>query len=427
MQAKKKWIFPLFVTVGVLLRIAFVLAADSRQLTFLSGGSDAPVYDSLARNIIAHKGFTNAGTPTAFRPPGYPLLLAGFMEIFGQHYISAVRWLQCLAGLLTVWVCGRISRHLFDAEAEQATIVFGLFLPTLLFSTDQLLTECLAALLTAIFIWLMIRQQEKGDVRSACGLGFIAGVQAILRFNAAALPIFALWTALKSRQKPLISWRVAAILFLPLLLVLPWLVRNAIVFPGHLVYSTHTGAILVQGVVSPQGRTKPGETEKLQAAMGWSIQDLEQNPSWRLSMPDEVELNRQAIRVVPGLWRDQGWHAIPLLIRKVADFWLSTDQLFDTQLLGPRDRVVRVGGVLSYLLVLAFGLVGLRELHKIQPELATTFCVFAAGLTLLHLPMVMNTRLRIPLMDPLLVVLAGAGWTRLMQNRAKFASSVSEG
>jgi hypothetical protein len=36
---------------------------------------------------------------------------------------------------------------------------------------------------------------------------------------------------------------------------------------------------------------------------------------------------------------------------------------------------------------------------------------YAVGFTLLHLPFVMNTRLRIPLMEPLIIVLAGVGWS----------------
>jgi hypothetical protein len=48
-------------------------------------------------------------------------------------------------------------------------------------------------------------------------------------------------------------------------------------------------------------------------------------------------------------------------------------------------------------------------LRKNNPQVALALEVYAAGFTLLHLPLAMNTGLRIPLLEPLVVVLAGAG------------------
>jgi len=72
----------------------------------------------------------------------------------------------------------------------------------------------------------------------------------------------------------------------------------------------------------------------------------------------------------------------------------------------------RTVGVLAYVAVLALAVAGLYRLKKIRPEMATTFLIYALGLTTMHLVLVMNTRLRIPLMEPLIVVLAGGGWAR---------------
>ena len=147
--------------------------------------------------------------------------------------------------------------------------------------------------------------------------------------------------------------------------------------------------------------------------MGWKLSELETNSRSRLLLPSEIELNHRALEVVPHLWIEQGWNAIPLLVHKVADFWLSTDQLFDTGSLSRHERLVRVTGVSAYLLCLLLAAGGWLELRRTRPEMAAMFLVYAGGYTLLHLPLVMNTRLRIPLMEPLIVVLAGASWTRL--------------
>jgi hypothetical protein len=39
--------------------------------------------------------------------------------------------------------------------------------------------------------------------------------------------------------------------------------------------------------------------------------------------------------------------------------------------------------------------------------------------TLLHLPLVMSTRLRIPLMEPVILALAGIGWARWSSGKVK--------
>jgi 4-amino-4-deoxy-L-arabinose transferase-like glycosyltransferase len=410
MLAKKTVFFLIFVVLGLLTRAGFTLAAGSREFTFHSGGSDAEAYVLLARNLISHKGFTYGGQPTAFRPPGYPLLVAGFLEVFGGHYITAIRWFQFLVGLLTVGVCAKISQRLFDSGAARATLIFGLFLPTLLFTTAQLLTECLAAFLTSLFLFFLVKQQEEFDVTSAYGLGLVAALESLVRFNAVALPLFAAWAVVRGRRTSLPLLRFAVVLLLPLLIALPWLVRNVTAFHGNVLYSTQTGANAVQGVINSQGRTQPGDTETLKAAMGWSLLDLETNDPRRLSLPSETELNRNALRVVPRLWTDRGWRVLPLLLRKIADFWLSTDQLLDTRSFPLRERMLRAAGVLAYLVALGFAIAGLYHLRNLRPALASIFIFYMIGFTLLHLGLVMNTRLRIPLMDPLIIVLAGAGW-----------------
>lgn len=398
---------------GVLARAAFILAAGGKNLTFLSGGSDAPTYHLLAENLLAHKGFAFAGQPSAFRPPGYPLILAGFMAVFGSHYTWVIRWLQFLLGLWTLGICAQVARRLLHEEAARAAFLLGLFLPTLIFSTAQLLTECVSAFLTALFLLFLVRQKENADLPSAAGMGATAALESLIRFNAGALLPIAMWAAFQARPRRSQFLRPGIVLVLFVLIVSPWLIRNAVTFHGAVLYSTHTGANAVQGVVSTQGRTQPGDTQRLIAAMGWCLPDLETNEPSRLSLPPEAELNRRAMSVVPGLWKAQGWRVITLLMKKFADFWLSTDQLMDTASLPWRGRFVRATGVLAYWVVLAVAIGGWFHLRQIHPGMAKIFLVYATLLTAMHLPLVMNTRLRIPLMEPLVVILSGAGWVSL--------------
>ncbi|HTZ99641.1 MAG TPA: glycosyltransferase family 39 protein [Candidatus Aquilonibacter sp.] len=414
--AGRSKIFLLLVLAGLALRIGFVVAAGGSQITFHSGGSDAPAYVLLARNLLDHAGYTYAHQPTAFRPPGYPLVLAAFMELFGGRYIFAVRLLQLALGIFTIALCAAAAGRLAGRCAAEATFVFGLFLPTLIFPTAQLLTECLSAFLTAVFLRFLVIQCDEWDLRSAWGLGLSAGFGALVRSNAAFCAPLAGWAVLQNPKRRFA--RLAIVLLAPLVVVTPWLVRNESVFHGRVLFSTQDGTAAVMGVVAPQGRTQPDEVRTFHAAMPWWVGPLETNSSARLRLPQEDDLNRRAKAMVPELWRQEGWHAIPLLLRKTADFWLSTDQLVDTAAFPVRERMIRVGGVVAYWVVLVLGVCGWLALRRTHRSLAYVLLVYAAGLTMLHLPLVMNTRLRIPLMDPLLVMLAGPGWAWLVNARA---------
>lgn len=397
---------------GIAVRVASIALANQSALTFHSGGSDAPSYVLLAQNLLARVGFTYAGLPSAVRPPGYPMLVATFMLILGHKYILGIRCLQFALGIATVAVCAATARHLFGDCAARASLLIGLFFPTLIFTTAQMLTECLAAFLTAVFLRSLILQFVRKDSRSAWTMGWTAGIESMIRFNAAALPLFAGLAIWKSMGRSGVK-NLAITLGIPLLIVLPWLIRNEIAFHGEVLYSTQGGPNAVQGVLTSEGRTQPGDSETLRKNLGWELHQIETNDLSRLSLPSEAALDRRAIALVPTLWKQQRWHVVPLLLKKLADFWLSMDQLAGTTSLAAPERAIRFGGVLAYWAVLALAILGWSTLPRTNEPVATMLLIYAAGFTLLHLPLVMNTRLRIPLLEPLFVILAGAGWISL--------------
>jgi hypothetical protein len=145
------------------------------------------------------------------------------------------------------------------------------------------------------------------------------------------------------------------------------------------------------------------------------------NGPTRLRLPSEAVLNEQCWRVVPGLWKNLGWHAVPLLGRKIADFWLSTDQVFGTDSFSRSEKLIRISGVVLYWCVLALAILAWPQVLRNQPRLAKILLAYAAIYTVLHLPLVMSTRIRFPLMDPLVATLAGGGLLSLATKKATAA------
>jgi len=412
---------------GVILRLLVVALPGNAPRTPWGGGGDTDAYILLAQNLAAGQGYAYAGQPTAYRPPAYPYLLAASMNLFGSHAIAAVRWLQFLAGLLTVYLCSVIAGMLFGAGAKKPALIVALFFPTLIIMTGEILTEALATLVSIVFLYLLVRFFDRPSWGLLTALAAVVGFATLVRFNMALFGFVVLW-AVVFWKTPLVKWRAVALtILLPAAIVSPWLIRNYLVFHGALVLSTEGGPTAAMGILAPQGRALPGDSERLIAALGWlPPMQLETNDPSRLALGDEAVLNRRAWKVTLGLWRRAGWRLVPLTLEKLSYFWLSTDQLFSTESFRWIVRVARSTGVLFYWALLVLGIAGWFRLRASKPHLAHIILFYAILVTILHVPFNMNTRLRMPFIDPWLAVLAAAGLLAAAR-RTRFASAGEAG
>jgi 4-amino-4-deoxy-L-arabinose transferase-like glycosyltransferase len=397
---------------GLTLRIALVWLASYHPVSALSGTGDQVRYLTLAESLSQGNGFTYAGQPTALRPPMYPMLLAVSHAVFGTHYFLAVRLLQFLIGIALVYVCLLLASSLFDFEAGAMAGAIALVFPTLIFISTELQTEGLAAFLCILFLFYFIRE-IRGDHNGAVGMGVTSGLAMILRYNCAILPILGAIACLWFRRSPKHSLTV---LFLAGLIVFPWIARNAIVFKGKILFSSHGGINLLEGVLAPDGRAQNGENAQVRAAGGWSHTDIEVNSAHRLLFPSEDRLDTQARVAAFAAWSSLSLKScLRLLGGKIVRFWLSTDQLLDTASFSPRQRRLRIAGVVGYWFVLVLALVGWLSLFSTSRNVALAIAFYAVFVTAAHLPFVMNTRLRIPFLDPLSAVLAAGGFSILIR------------
>jgi hypothetical protein len=207
-----------------------------------------------------------------------------------------------------------------------------------------------------------------------------------------------------------VRWRRALLIGLSALVVTsPWLVRTFIVFHGKAIYSTHSGYAAVEGVLMPLGRTQVGESDALDEGLGWTNIEVETNTPERPEFRDEVALNKDGWNYASHLWRAEGWKLLPITAQKLGAFWLSMDQLIDTQSFSWRNRLIRASGVAVYYVIVALAIAGWLRIRVLHPEVAYALLLYAVVVTALHIPLTMNTRLRSPLFDPMLASLAGCG------------------
>jgi 4-amino-4-deoxy-L-arabinose transferase-like glycosyltransferase len=395
---------------GIALRLLVVIVGGNGMRTPWGGGGDTSTYLLLAHNLLNGNGYTYAGVPTALRPPAYPILLAAALKIFGSYALGAMRWLQFFVGLAVVFLCAALGARLFGKEGRNAALVAALFSPTLVEMNGEILTESIATLFIVVSLYYLVRYMEERRWTMIAGLGIAIGFGVLVRFNVILVAVFAFALILLEEQG-LRRWRGAAILFLlPLLIISPWLARNLNIFHGEVLLSTGGGINAIQGILTPQGRALPGDSDKLRAAVGWvPPTQIETNNASRTELPAEPVLDRECLAAARRAWRQTGWGLVPLALKKLSYFWLSTDQILWTSAFSPLQRSARAMGVIIYLGYLGVALIGWFHLRRTQLLLARVFLWYAAVVTLFHLPFNMLTRYRMPFADPLIAVLAGAG------------------
>jgi hypothetical protein len=378
-------------------RLGLAVWAGNAPETPLTGGSDTLAYQALADSIANHRGLSYAGMPTALRPPLYPLVLVLGQFIAGGHYRIFIRVVQLLIGILTAIVCAKTSRTLGGSPA--IAFAAALAAPTLVFFSAEILSETLAALIVAAFIYVVVTDS------SPIWAGVIIGLGMLERFNLATLAVVYVVYQFATKRSSEAMRDVALAGLVAVVIVSPWFVRNLMVFHAQVLYSTHTGTNLLQGLLTPDGRTQSGDTDKLEGAAGWTISNIETNSRSRTSFPPEPELNHMATNAAIAQLRHMNLFA--LAGRKLGYFWLSFDQLFRTQALSPYERFVRVLGILMYWFLLAIGIVGWCKVRLRNPHASLLFAVYALVVTTMHVPFVMSTRIRAPLIEPALAILGG--------------------
>lgn len=401
------WLARLVVLTAVVARLILLFWAGNGSETALTGGSDTLAYQTLADNIVHLRGMTYASMPTALRAPLYPYFLALIQLAFGHDYRFAARVIQFFTGISVGLVCARASAKL--GGLGSAALAAALALPTLIFFSAELLTETFATLLVATFLLLVLQRGNPSTI------GAVIGLAMITRFNLAALAVVYVAYQVSVNKLTLAARNVSVAGLVAVVIVSPWFVRNLVVFDGQALYSTQAGLNFLQGTVAPDGRIHGADWARLSSRLGYPLQDIEVNTDARLALPSEPELNRIAARAA--VKELTHINLFRLVADKLSYFWLSFDQVFETQEMQFGKRFVRLVGVFAYWLFLAMGLWGWRKCKQRNPNAARLFLIYAVVITCLHLPFVMSTRIRTPFVEPAIAILVGLAFTPPLPRR----------
>ena len=278
-------LFTLFVRGGVLLLTPGALAADPdgyRRLaenlvacgTFGNGefsprplAGEGPGVRAVSPRPLGRGAGVRAAdavcSPTAYRPPLYPLLLTACVAC-GEHARLAIGVLHVGLGLATVWLAVVLGRWwgLSDRGAAAAGLLVACD-PILLAQSTQVMTETPAALLAVVGLLALtrlsvchsvagtLRVPSAGERHTECACyGSAALAGAALALGVLCRPEFLLWlivagAVLWLQRRVRAPMSLAAFALGAAIVLGPWAIRNQIQFGRPIVTTTHGGYTLL--------------------------------------------------------------------------------------------------------------------------------------------------------------------------------------
>ena len=207
---------------------------------------DAREYNDIAVSLATGRGFALAdGTPTAIRPPLFPLLLAGVYRMAGTDNYMAALIVQALIGAGITVAVFAVGRHFGTAVGATAALIAATY-PLLIFAGGSLLTEPLFILLTTLAMNTALAGTRQPSVARGLWLGLWLGLAGLARPNGLLLAFFLLgWLLLAGQgdRRRRFGMAIGATVIIALV-TLPWVIRNYLVLRAFIPSTTMGGAVL---------------------------------------------------------------------------------------------------------------------------------------------------------------------------------------
>jgi hypothetical protein len=368
--------------------------------------NDERCYHNLAYNLARSGIYSLDGqNPTAYRPPGYPLLLAPFLRLnCGVPLLRILNYLA-LAGCLGL-VYRMLRRESGDLAAWLGVVMIPAY-PVLFYTAGRLYPQIIAALLFLWIIDLLTGKPLTLRRLAVCGLffGFLILIVPLFVFTLIILGAWLLFdrrTGLKG---------VAVFLIAAFLMTGIWSVRNYLVFDTFVFVASNCGTNLLLG-----------NSENSSSISGSNVNiDRYKIETYRIGM-DEIEKDKfyrdQALEWI----RENKFKALVLYGRKVVHYFHCSNELATR---GEASRYCNPIMLLTYgplLLLLVLRLLSARRMKFTRFELLLVILYLSSAFY--HAIFFTRIRFRLPF-DLLLIMLAALFVQQLISRRLPSKSQES--
>jgi 4-amino-4-deoxy-L-arabinose transferase-like glycosyltransferase len=250
--------FWLILLLALLLRIGYVVATPGYELVH-----DATDYDKAAKTIARGEGWPlSHGRETTFRPPAYPIVLAGVYKVAGVEHepkaerAKAGRIFGIFTSTLIVLLTGVVARQLWGRRVMLLAMAgAAVYVPLILVGASVMSEPLFAVLLLGALSAAIQHRRSTHRWRWVVLAGILGGLTCLTRANALVLLLplgLAVWTV-RPRWSVRALAAPALLVVLALLTISPWTIRNAVTFHRFIPVSTQLGSALA-GTYNDQAR-----------------------------------------------------------------------------------------------------------------------------------------------------------------------------
>ncbi|MGI8864785.1 MAG: ArnT family glycosyltransferase [Solirubrobacteraceae bacterium] len=189
-------------------------------------------YDYLARTLARGHGWGYGNS--AYRPPGYPVFLAGVYLLVGIPHghgvFTAARLAEAVLATFTVGMIGLLALQVAGRVAALiALAIAAVYMPLVLVGVSLLSESLFLPLMLAATNCALRARASRHPYRWIAAAGLFSGLAALTRGNGIVLGLalaVVVWT-----RRPRRSWRSAlgpvVLLLVMSLTIAPWTIRNA--------------------------------------------------------------------------------------------------------------------------------------------------------------------------------------------------------
>jgi hypothetical protein len=313
--------------------------------------------------------------PSAFMPPAYTYTVAGAIEVTDDRS-DAIRLLQLLQvalGGLSIYLMYRLASEVGGPVAGAVAAIGYAGYPPLVFQVTQVSASNLYLPVELALLFVLVRASRAPTTRRVVAAGLLLGGLCLLRSEAVALIGLAaawIWWVARVRGTPH-RVRLAGLLA-AVALVLPgaWAVRNSVIFDRPVVsLSTTAGLNLLTG--NHDGASGSQKRVEWPPALDIRLERLPATDDYELQH-DQVHLDLVIEHI-----RSNPLDTVALDVKKLA-MMLTLD---------PYDhRTTNVPYVGAWFVLLALGLVGLRQMSRVRGDRPAFVLLVGYGLFGLLIP-----------------------------------------
>jgi 4-amino-4-deoxy-L-arabinose transferase-like glycosyltransferase len=239
----KSWIY-VVLAVALALRIYYILTNSFPPLL-----GDAFGYDKMAKQFLETGvlGYLTT-TPNAFVMPGFPVLLSVIYLGFGTNMLW-FQLMQVILSVITIVVVYKTAQKFMNESYSLLTAAIMAVYPSFIYANGLLLTEVSFTFLTVLFFWLLWLGIDSGRKLHFILSGVCLGLSVLFRPTLATLivPIivYFIWQLLSKKR---IGQAILYVGVSSFFLVLPWWIRNLLLYGKFVLFTTSGGNPFLYGV-----------------------------------------------------------------------------------------------------------------------------------------------------------------------------------